>query len=269
MKKILVPTDFSKNSIDALHYARAILELTGGKMYILSVYDKPYSSRSAIRSLRDRLQAEAERNMKELEEQLNSEESKVEFETFIREGDTTELILTAADHFDVDLIAMGTRGSTALQEMVIGSTTAGIVGRANRPVLAIPVNAFFFGFKRVTFATDLLPGSREAAQRLIDITAPFNSVIDLLHVFDPGKDAPGEQLAQLDSELEKTGREVHNFMVANESIRDGLFDHMEAHPSEALVILTRHRTLLQKLFDPSLTKKVTIHAETPTLVLHD
>lgn len=269
MKKILVPTDFSKNSLDAIHYARAILELTGGKMYILSAFAMPYSSRSAIRSMRDRLETESDKKMSDLVAQLKSEDSPVEIETFVREGDTVNLILTAAEHFEVDAIVMGTRGTSTIEEMVMGSTTSNVVSKSNYPVIAVPKNVFFFGFKRVTFATDLQAGSLEAAQKLINLTAPFNSVVDLLHIFTPGKEAPGTDLARLDSDLEKTGREVHNFLVANDSIRDGLLEHMEAHPSEALVMLTRKRTLLQKLFDPSLTKKVTIHAETPILVFHD
>jgi nucleotide-binding universal stress UspA family protein len=269
MKKIFVATDFSQNSIDAIHYARAILELTGGKMYILHAFSMPYSTQSAMRNIHARLQAEAERQMLELETQLKSEGSPIEIETFVREGNAVELILTAAEHFEVDLIVMGTRGSTAMEEIMIGTTTASAVSRSKFPVLAVPKNVFFFGFKRVTFATDLQKGSKEAAQKLINLTAPFNSIIDLLHIFDPGKEGPGEALSKLDSDLEKTGREVHNFMLANESIRDGLLQHMEAHPAEVLVMLTRRRTLLQRLFDPSLTKKVTIHAETPILVLHD
>lgn len=269
MKKILVPTDFSKNSVDAIRYARAILELTGGKMYLLSTFDKPYSSRSAIRAMRDRLQAEAEKKMGELETQLSSEDSPVEFEVFIREGETVELILNAAEHLGVDAIVMGTRGTSTIEEIVIGTTTASVVAKSKFPVIAVPKNVFFFGFKRVTYATDLRPGSLEAAQKLIDLTAPFNSIVDLLHIFHPGKEAPGDDLARLDADLEKTGREVHNYLVANESIRDGLLSHMEAHPSEALVMLTRKRTLLGKLFDPSLTKKVTIHAQTPILVFHE
>ncbi|MEM6272553.1 MAG: universal stress protein [Bacteroidota bacterium] len=269
MKKILVPTDYSQNAIDALHYARAILEVTEGQLYIVNAYEKPYSSSSPIRSLRNRLKRNAEEKMQALKEKLRGKKSPVPFETYVREDSPVDLVLDAAEHFSVDLILMGTKGTSGMEEVVLGSTTSNVIAKSHTPVLAIPRGAAFSGFKRVTFATDLDTGSLAAAQRLIDLTAPFNSVIDLLHVFAPGTEGPHEALAELDAQLKKTDREVHNYLLANESVRDGLLEHMSQHPSEAIAMLTRRRTLLQKLFDPSLTKKVATHAETPLLALHE
>lgn len=270
MKTILVPTDFSENSIDALRYARAILEHTGGKLIIVSAYEKPFSSQSAIRSLRNKLQDTAEKKMEELRERLKSEPSDVPFEAFVREKNVVELILEAADHFDVDMIVMGTKGASGVEEVLVGSNTAAVVEKAKQPVLAVPKNAIFFGFKRAAFATDLAEGSTEAADKLAALTAPFNTIIDLVTVFPPGDVARTKGIENLQASLQAKygGREIHSFLVANESVRDGLFDHLAQHASEAMVMLTRRRTLFQKLFDRSFTKKLTMHSEVPILVLH-
>ncbi|HHG83878.1 MAG TPA: universal stress protein, partial [Bacteroidetes bacterium] len=244
---------------------------TGGKLYIVSAYQMPYSSRSVIRSMRDKLQETTEANMEALRERLKSEPSEVPFEAYVREKDAVELILDAADHFEVDMIVMGTKGSSGLEEVILGSNTAEVVEKAKQPVLAVPRNAFFFGFKRITFATDLAKGSSEAARRLLSLTAPFNTIVDLLNVFPEKEVAPTNGLESLSQDLksEFESREIHTFLVANDSIQEGLVEHMTAHASEALVMLTRHRTLFQKLFDRSLTKKLTMQANLPILVLHD
>lgn len=49
-----------------------------------------------------------------------------------------QTILDVADELDAQLIVAGTRGTTAVQENMLGSVSSGLVHHARRPVLIVP-----------------------------------------------------------------------------------------------------------------------------------
>jgi nucleotide-binding universal stress UspA family protein len=53
-------------------------------------------------------------------------------------GTVAEEILNQADAIDADLIAMGTHGHGAMYNLLVGSTTKGVLKHSKRPVLLVP-----------------------------------------------------------------------------------------------------------------------------------
>lgn len=53
-------------------------------------------------------------------------------------GVVIEEILSQADELDVDLIVMGTHGHGAMYNLLVGSTTKGVLKHSRRPVLLVP-----------------------------------------------------------------------------------------------------------------------------------
>jgi nucleotide-binding universal stress UspA family protein len=53
-------------------------------------------------------------------------------------GAVVEEILSQADSLSADLIVMGTHGHGAMYNLLVGSTTKGVLKRSTRPVLLVP-----------------------------------------------------------------------------------------------------------------------------------
>lgn len=53
-------------------------------------------------------------------------------------GVVIEEILSQADELDADLIVMGTHGHGAMYNLLVGSTTKGVLKHSRRPVLLVP-----------------------------------------------------------------------------------------------------------------------------------
>jgi len=75
------------------------------------------------------------------EERLHSailmvRESKVPFDTVVEFGNPAEIILDRAKQYD--LIAVGSRGLTGLEEFLMGSVSSKVVHLAHTPVLVVP-----------------------------------------------------------------------------------------------------------------------------------
>lgn len=267
MKKILVPTDFSNNSIDALYFAFDLLRDSGGTVYILSAWDAPSTTRGSVGSLRGKIEEDANEKMAALKAKLDKEEGLPAYETYVREGETVDLILDAARHFGADIVAMGTKGSSGIEEILIGSVAASVIERANLPVLAIPAGAKFSGFKKAVFATDFKKSGESTITRFMNLTSAFGTVIEVLHVCSEASKATITTMENLEKAMDKIrgDRDLRYHILNHESIRDGIVEFMSGHDSELLAMVTKRRGLIRKLFDPSLTQKVAMHVSYPLI----
>jgi universal stress protein A len=141
LKRILVPTDFSKYSLNALKYAAAFAEKFQTDLYLLHVVQDlslfvpdalsgtpPYlppadQMLAAVRESLDRLA------LQELD--------KLTVHRLVREGAPFYEIIACARENDVDMIIMGTHGRGLLAHMLMGSVAEKVVRKAPCPVLTV------------------------------------------------------------------------------------------------------------------------------------
>jgi nucleotide-binding universal stress UspA family protein len=142
IRSILVPTDFSEDAELAIASAHEILTPldSGARLTLVHAFSMPieYTAYGPIPTSVDYLKdagLEAERKLFEMEERFRREGIVVE--TVAREGDPLVVIADVARERAVDLIAMGTHGSTGLKHFLLGSTAERVMHQAPCPVLTI------------------------------------------------------------------------------------------------------------------------------------
>lgn len=267
--KILIPTDFSENAWEALRYASKLLAVTGGKLLLVSAYDVPSVSRGSTSKLRKHIEGDMEANANRWRSEIAYLPEVPDFEIYMREEGTLDLILRAIEHFEADLVVMGTKGSSGLEEVVIGSVAAAVIEHAPIPVLAVPAGAEFNGFEKVTFACDLSEDSLESGIRLHEWMKPFEGQLEVLHVCKSDAEKAQMRLRKLQDDLNAAGfQDVAGDVRVNDDIREGIIEYLEEAKPVLLAMVTRKRSLLGKLFDSSLTKKVAMHLQLPLLAIH-
>jgi universal stress protein A len=141
LRRILVPTDFSMHSQNAMRYAAALAEKFQSTIYLLHVVQDlalflpdamsgtpPYMppTEQMLAAVRDSLDRLAR-------EQLD----KLPVEQMVREGAPFYEIIACAKENDVDLIIMGTHGRELLAHMLMGSVAEKVVRKAPCPVLTV------------------------------------------------------------------------------------------------------------------------------------
>jgi len=138
---ILVPTDGSEGTNEAVRNALDIASAYDATVHALSVVDisYPYSGFSGTinrdRAI-DELESRGRRAVDEIVEQ--AEEAGVDAVPVVRKSKTVrEAILEYADETDADVIVMGTHGRTGLGRYMLGSVTEFVVRSANVPVLTV------------------------------------------------------------------------------------------------------------------------------------
>jgi universal stress protein A len=139
LKRIMVPIDFSKASINALKYAIPFAEESGASLYLVHVVE-PASFLNDLPSvaLAKPDEAVAKAAKEKLVALANEEiEELIPVYPQIRIGRAYEEITVLAKSLNVDLIIIATHGYTGLKHAFLGSTAERVVRCAPCPVLVV------------------------------------------------------------------------------------------------------------------------------------
>lgn len=152
MRNILIPTDFSENSKNAIAFAIAFFESVAVNFYLLHVSfiekindqecyyklsDMDVDQKTAYNPTDD-LKAEIAR-IKKLTRSKNHNFFGVHEST--ESTEFIEAIRTSIKKDEIDLIVMGTKGASNMSKTVLGNHTADVITKVKCAVLVIPENA--------------------------------------------------------------------------------------------------------------------------------
>ena len=142
LHRILVPTDFSKHSQNALKYAAAFAEKFGAELYLLHVVQDLALFIPEAVSVAPPMAPPVEQMTAAVREALDRVVTENGLGGYtvhreVREGTPFYEIIQTAKEKDVDLIIMGTHGHSGLAHVLLGSVTEKVVRKAPCPVLTV------------------------------------------------------------------------------------------------------------------------------------
>ncbi len=134
---ILVPTDGSEYSFYAADHAVYLAKECGAKLYALNVVNAPLAFHAGIHYAESK--AEMEKAGKEAVHRIKDlcDVNGVECEEMIVEGQPMEAIVDVANKIRADCIVIGSIGMSALERVLIGSVSDGVLRHAKCPVLMV------------------------------------------------------------------------------------------------------------------------------------
>lgn len=193
MRTILVPIDFSENSLHALGYAQELFKCTRTNFYILHAYADAVYKKLLRPTAEERKGIEKEaksRTEKRLGEIINQIEGIPKnplhkFEPIASFDSLVDATNDFVNQFDIDLVVMGTKGETSHNKTIFGSYTIQVFKYVTCPVLAIPAEVQFKNPKKVLFPTDyMIPYKRREIRLLYDLAREYKSEMHFLYISD-------------------------------------------------------------------------------------
>lgn len=271
MKTILVPTDFSDNAAHALTYAAALANQVRAKLIIVHIINLPVRSvgSNAIIPRDAQLENESQQELNQLSKKLQMEYgSELEVDTICQFGffmaTLNELVVTKL----VDLVIMGTHGASNLLDNLIGSNTSLYIKVASCPVLAVPAQANFTGFKKIAYASDFESDETIFLHQLFGMAEPFKTEVTILNV------QTIYQLNIVDDDqilrdiVKHFPENRYSFATIKEDdVVEGLHQFLEDNTVDMLAISIHKRDFLEDLFHRSISKQLLFHATVPVLSL--
>jgi nucleotide-binding universal stress UspA family protein len=180
LEKLLVATDRSMFSEGAIAAAIAFAKHCSSKLYIMTVVEKNPEYETAGAEVLQKETEEAARYLASLK--VGVLEDIPSCEMILRRGDSaSRLIVEEATQKNIDMIAVGRRGRSGLEKVLLGSAAAKVVGHAPCKVLVVP-RAARIGYKNVLVATDGSEHARTAGTEAIEIAKRTGSHLIVISV---------------------------------------------------------------------------------------
>ena len=279
MKNILIPTDFSENSWNAIKYAMQFFKKKKCNFYLLHVtsitnyIDADAPLLSDIESIENALITETKTDLQKLLQKIK----------VINGNDKHNYItLTSIDYFidavrnqvaekKIDLVVMGTKGATGFKEAIIGSNTGDLITKVQCPVLVVPEAAIFKIPKEIAFPTDYnIFYQTKILSEISELARMYKSAIRVLHVSKRNENLTAFQKENQDYLSDYFMDEKHSFhKVTSKKIESGLQCFVESRNIDLIVMVAKNLNLFQQILFKPMVEEISYHTEIPFLVLHE
>ncbi len=270
MKKILVPTDFSKEAENALKVAAQLAKKHDCEIYLLHMLELPLHEVDAL-STHSAL-PEAMFFMKlahqKFEDVMSSSflDGITVHETVKANNTFTAVIDTCHEH-DVDMIVMGSHGASGFKEMFIGSNTEKVVRTSDIPVLVIKNEHANFTVDNFVFASDFKNDNKETYKQAVDFAKSFDAKIHLLMVNTPNNFNTTEVSNKRIREFIKD-YPFNNFSINiynDETVEKGILNFSKMIDADLIGISTHGRQGISHFFNGSISEDLVNHAKRPVI----
>lgn len=270
---ILVPTDFSPCADHALNFAALLARRTNHGLSLVNVYTPADLANTAMI---DFVEHEMESAKKEITEKLISISDRIGKDNNIpcgyslRIGALTENILTSAKDAGCDLIVMGTEGASGLTKLLFGSRTNSVIEASDYPVLAVPIQGIVALPKKIVFATNFFDSDLDTLKQLLEFVRPWQPEIYLLHVSHENMRSERDYIEAFSTSVttETKYKHLYYYVLPHDSDERGIELFIKSVNADMLVLSTRKRSFIERLFSASLTKKIAYHLQVPLLAYH-
>lgn len=269
MAHVLIATDLSVNALNAAVYAVRLYGTEGNTFTLLHAYWMPPSSPDLLpppgdavpQASAEGLDAFAQRLLERLPDaqpDLSLVSAYGALDTVLRE--------MASDEQRPEVIVMGTHGSSGLELVLMGSNTAAVIKNVPLPVIAVPAEAQYRDPRRIVLADDGGPVDRTTLKVLLDIARWSRADVRIVHVVPEGQNTE-EELGDIGYDLH-LGAIPHTYhSVSGDNVMVALNDLADQSDADLVVVVHRHRGLIEQLFHHSVAEDLALHAHIPLLVL--
>ncbi len=134
MKKILVGFDGSEGSEQALNRAISLID-EYGELILLGVIPSPSDKTFVDDNIYKVLKEKANNLISDAIEDLGHQSFQIT--GMVEEGDPAARIIDVSNKLNVDLIVLGSRGTSELGQFLLGSVANKVVQYAHKPVMVV------------------------------------------------------------------------------------------------------------------------------------
>ncbi len=274
MKKLLVPTDFSEQSEYALRVAAQIAKQINGELIVTHMM----GLHNTLINTTDNRSAEQALFQLKLSQQKFKTFLDKNYLSGIKVTDTVENqtvfsgINTIVKKHDIDLVVMGSHGTTGLiEDIFVGSNTEKVVRTSEVPVLVIKKDRVNFKINKVVFACDFKPENVDAYKNAMQLFRLFDATIHLIYVNLPQNFKSTLQMkAMVDDFLKAAGDQEtissEDIVYYNDfSAEEGIFNFSKQVDADLIAIPTHGRKGLAHFFAGSITEDIANHLELPVM----
>lgn len=278
MRTILIPTDFSKNALQALKYAQELFKCERACFFVLHAYaEEVYgeyktASQEGVGELKKEKGEQTKRKLDQILEPVMGIPPNPlhNFEIIASFDNLVDGINDLVDEMNIDLVVMGTKGETSDHKTTFGSYTIEVFKYVKCPVLAVPEDFEYRQPKTVLFPTDyMLPYKRRELKLLDDLTGKFKSEVRCLYITDFDELSPRQEDNKrfLEGTLSRSYVFFETTPIKNRA--EAIMDHIEQKKADMLVMVNSRHSFFEDMLYRSTVDLLSLKLKIPFLVMQN
>ncbi|WP_323789543.1 universal stress protein [Psychroserpens sp.] len=280
MKNILLPTDFSENSWNAIAYAIQFFENQSCNFYVLHINslsnlvttDAPViMNQNDIETIYIKPTKQKLRKLLERIVTLTTNRKNHNFYTITETNFFIDGIRKVVNEKQIDFIIMGTKGASGLEKIILGSNTANVITKVKCNTLVIPENAKFVTPKEIAFPTDFsLSHNLHFLQPIVEILEQYKSTLRMVYINKNKEGLNNDQMKN--KELLEDYFNHHPFSfhyLTNKKIETAIQCFVESRAINMICMVAKNLNYFQQILFHSKVENISYHTDIPFLVLHE
>jgi Universal stress protein UspA and related nucleotide-binding proteins len=202
MKTIIVPLDFSSESLDGLNMSLMLAKRTGANIQMVHVIGKNIDANIELLEKENQL---AKRKFEEILKKCKEGGNiNCALNYTIKEGKIFSEITNLADKFEDSMIVLSTHGESGFEELFIGGNAYKITSHSKKPVITVRKSKISSNIDKIVLPLDITLQTREKVPYTVKLAKLFNSEIHLITV-------RGSHLKSIEKKLYKYTEQVCSY----------------------------------------------------------
>jgi nucleotide-binding universal stress UspA family protein len=270
MKRILIPTDFSKYADLAIEAGAQIAQKNNAEIVLIHMLELPGQSNDALTGETSipaimLFKNKADETLKDIKNRPYLKG--IPIKEVVLLDNASRGITNYSNQNDIDLIIMGSHGSSGFEEIFVGTNTEKVVRLSNTPVLIIKNKTDKLNIKKIVFASDFSKEIKKPFLELLKFVNIFNAKLKLVMICTPNsfkttssaQKIMKEFVAEFD--MPDYSMEIYN----DTNIEKGITNYADTKEADLIALCTHGRTALTHFFNGSISEDLVNHTTRPVI----
>lgn len=268
--KILVPIDFSEQSLIALSQSYNLAKEIRAEVILLYVIEEVNPMVKMFIKGLDEIRDAVESNLKNLAEE-KSKETGLEISSIVAEGKIYSKIVEVAEMIKATFIVMGTKG--AENSKFIGSNALKVVKTAPCPVISIKGKTHKKGCDRILLPLDLTKETSDKVNKAIAVAKVFKAEIYAVSILLTGREEVVNKLKDqlilvkqyIEKKQVKCTAELVKILKTEDKLSNAVIEYGQKIEADLIMIMTQQETDIKAFFIGSNAREVINNSDIPVL----
>ena len=272
MKRILLLTDFSEASKKAIHFAQALFNDTATEFHLLNVYSVEPDTFYGTAFLLEESEREARANLQDILDEITTQPVAPyhRYHMLVAPGSPIGVVEAALEREPYDFVVVGATGSGFFP--VLGSVATGLIRQIKANVLVVPGDAVIKPFREVVLAVDYNTLKTSCLQPLSELVSLKSARLTALSIVD--NQTPmltNKEFKRYSQQLVTVfdSVETEPYFILDDTVEHGIETYLATHSVDLLVTVPYRKTLMDVLWNRSLTRRLAYNPRVPLLALYD
>ncbi|MCB0380518.1 MAG: universal stress protein [Flavobacteriales bacterium] len=268
--KILVPIDFSEQSLIALSQSYNLAKNIKAEVVLLYVIDEVNPMVKMFIKGLDEIRGAVESNLKSLADE-KIKETGLKISTLVEEGKIYQVINDVAKKMEATFIVMGTKGVESSK--FIGSNALKVVKTAPCPVITIKGKEHNKGCGKIVLPLDLTKETSDKVNKAIEIAKIFDAEICAVSILLTGKEDVvsklKDQLLLVQNYIIKNKvnctAEMVKILKKDDKLSHAVIAYAEKIDADLIMIMTQQEKDIKEFFIGSHAREIINISDIPVL----